>query len=141
MEIKKEPNKHLTYDERNFIEIGLNNGRNFTQIANDLNKSRTTIMREVRGHRFRKNPSGFNNRKNLCKNRQECKKFDCTKKDKCYEEEICYKLTGAPYVCNGCEQKNKCRKIKYYYYSKFANDEYSEKLSIRNLQMTNIVKN
>ena len=109
-------------------------------------------MREVRRHRFRKNPSGFNNRKNLCKNRQECKKFDCTKKEKCYEEEICYKLTGAPYVCNGCEQKNKCRKIKYYYYSKFANDEYSEKLrlaryginqtkDIRNLQMTNTVKN
>ena len=130
MEIKKEPNKHLTYDERNFIEIGLNNGRNFTQIANDLNKSRTTIMREVRGHRFRKNPSRFNNRKNLCKNRQECKKFDCTKKEKCYEEEICLKLTVAPYVCNGCEQKNKCRKIKYYYYSKFANDEYSEKLKL-----------
>ena len=130
MEINKEPNKHLTYDERNFIEIGLNNGRNFTQIANDLNKSRTTIMREVRKRRFRKNPSGFNNIKNLCKNRQECKKFDCTKKEKCYEEEICYKLTGAPYVCNGCEQKNKCRKIKYYYYSKFANDEYSEKLRL-----------
>lgn len=31
-------------------------------------------------------------------------------------------------MCNGCEQKNKCRKVKYYYYSKFANDEYSEKL-------------
>ena len=31
-------------------------------------------------------------------------------------------------MCNGCEQKNKCRKIKYYYYSKFANDEYSEEL-------------
>ena len=46
------------------------------------------------------------------------------------KEEICYKLTGAPYVCNGCEQKNKCRKIKYYYYSKFANDEYSEKLRL-----------
>ena len=122
------PNKHLTYEERNFIEIGLNNGRNFAQIANDLNKSRTTIMREVQGHKFRKNPSGFNNSKNLCKNRHECKKFNCTKKEKCYEEEICLKLTGAPYVCNGCEQKNKCRKIKYYYYSKLANDEYSEKL-------------
>ena len=130
MEIRKAPNKHLTYDERNFIEIGLNNGRNFAKIAKDLNKSRTTIMREVRGHRFRKNPSGFNNRKNLCKNRRECKKFDCTNKEKCYEEEICYKLTGAPYVCNGCEEKNVCRKIKYYYYAKFANDEYSEKLRI-----------
>lgn len=123
------PNKHLTYEERNFIEIGLNEGRNFTQISKDLNKNRTTIMREVQNHKFRKNPSGFNNSKNLCKNRQECKRFDCTKEEKCYEEEICLKLTGAPYVCNGCEQKNKCRKIKYYYHAKFANDEYSEKLS------------
>lgn len=128
METKHIPNKHLTYEERNFIEIGLDNGRNFAQIANDLNKSRTTIMREVQGHKFRKNPSGFNNSKNLCKNRHECQKFDCTAKEKCYEEERCLKLTGAPYVCNGCEQKNKCRKVKYYYYSKFANDEYSEKL-------------
>ena len=128
METKHIPNKHLTYEERNFIEIGLNNGRNFKEIAKDLNKDRRTISREIQNHRFRKNPGGFNNSKNLCKNRQECKKFDCTKKEKCYEEEICLKLTGAPYVCNGCEQKNKCRKIKYYYYSKFANDEYSEKL-------------
>ena len=128
MERNHEPNKHLTYEERNFIEIGLNNGRNFTEIAKDLHKNRTTIMREVRKHKFRKNPSGFNNSKNLCKNRHECKRFDCTKKEKCYEEEICCVLTGAPYVCNGCEQKNKCRKIKYYYYAKFANDEYSEKL-------------
>ena len=128
MEREHLSNKHLTYEERNFIEIGLNNGRNFTEIAKDLNKSRTTIMREVRKHKFRKNPNGFNNSKNLCKNRHECKRFDCTKKEKCYEEEICYVLTGAPYVCNGCEQKNKCRKIKYYYYAKFANDEYSENL-------------
>lgn len=128
MEEKHISNKHLTYEERNFIEIGLNNGRNFTQISKDLNKNRRTIAREIQNHRFRKNPSGFNNSKNLCKNRHECKKFDCTKQEKCYEEEICLKLTGAPYVCNGCEQKNKCRKIKYYYYAKFANDEYSEKL-------------
>lgn len=128
MEAKHIPNKHLTYEERNFIETGLNNGRNFNEIAKDLNKDRRTISREIQNHRFRKNPGVFNNSKNLCKNRQECKKFDCTKKEKCYEEEKCLKLTGAPYVCNGCEQKNKCRKIKYYYYSKFANDEYSDKL-------------
>lgn len=121
-------NKHLTYDEREFIEIGLSKGRNFTEIAKDINKSRTTVMREVKNHRFKKNTSGFNNSKNLCKNRHECKKFDCTKSKECYEEELCIKLTGTPYVCNGCEQKIHCRKIKYYYYAKFANDEYSEKL-------------
>ena len=128
MEIRKEPNKHLTYDEREFIEIGLTKGRNFTQIANDLNKDRRTISREILKHRFKKMPKGFDRNENLCKNRYECKRFNCSKKDECYEEDICYKLTGAPYVCNGCEQKNKCRKIKYYYYSKFANDEYEETL-------------
>ena len=50
--MNKEPNKHLTYEERNYIEIGLNNKRNFTEIAKDLNKHRTTIMREVQGHRL-----------------------------------------------------------------------------------------
>ena len=128
MELEHIPNKHLTYEERNFIENGLNIGRNFTEIGNDLNKDRRTISREILKHRFRKNPSGFNNSKNLCKYRQQCKKFDCTPKVECYEEDICYYLTGAPYVCNGCKQKNICRKIKYYYYAKFANDDYSEKL-------------
>lgn len=127
METEHRPNKHLTYEERNFIEIGLNNGRNFAEIAKDLNKNRTTVMREVQKRKFRKNPSRFNN-SSLCKNRYGCDRFNCDKKMECYEEEICYKLTGAPYVCNGCEQKNKCRKIKYYYYAKFANDEYSENL-------------
>ena len=65
METKHIANKHLTKEERDFIEIGLDQGRNFAQIANDLNKSRTTIMREVLNHRFRKTPSGFNNSKNL----------------------------------------------------------------------------
>lgn len=137
--MNKEPNKHLTYEERNYIEIGLNNKRNFTEIAKDLNKHRTTIMREVQGHRFRKMPSQFNNFKNLCKNRRECQKFDCTAKEECYEEERCQKLEGAPYVCNGCEQRNKCRKIKYYYYAKFANDEYSEKLRVSRMGI-NITK-
>ena len=130
MENTHQQNKHLTYDERQFIEIGLNNGRNFSEIAKDLNKARTTIMRETLKHRFKKMPSKFNNKTSLCSHRHECKKYECSEKEKCYEEEICIFLTGSPYVCNGCEQKNKCRKIKYYYYAKFANDEYSETLRI-----------
>ena len=127
MEQEHISNKHLTYEEREYIELGLNKGRNFTEIAKDLNKNRTTIMREIQMHKFKKKPSNFNNSGNLCKNRYECKKYDCRNKDKCYEEEICLKLTGKPYVCNGCEEKSKCRKIKYYYYAKFANDEYEDK--------------
>lgn len=124
----KSNKQHLTYEERTYIELGLNQGRNFTEIAKDINKDRRTISREILKHRFKKMPKGFNRNENLCERRYECKKFDCSKKIECYKEEVCYRLTGSPYVCNGCENKNKCRKIKYYYYSKFANDEYSEKL-------------
>ncbi len=123
-------NKHLTYEEREYIEIGLTKGKTFVEIAKDIGKSRTTIMREVEKHKFKKMPSKFNNTNNLCKNRAECKLFDCTKEKECYEEDICEKLMKVPYVCNGCEYKNTCRKIKYYYYAKFANDEYSEKLRL-----------
>lgn len=90
------PNKHLTYE-----------GRNFAEIARGLNKDRTTIMREIQKRKFRKNPSGFNNYGNLCKSRYKCKRFDCNKRMEYYEKDICCKLTGAPYVCNRCEQKNK----------------------------------
>ena len=50
------PNKHLTYEERQFIEIGLNSGRNFSEISKDVNKDRTTIMREILKHRFKNMP-------------------------------------------------------------------------------------
>lgn len=125
----EEKNKHLTYENRQYLENGLSKGRKYTDIANDLNKDRRTIIREIKKHRIKKIPSSFNNSGNLCKNKLKCKLFDCTKETKaCYEEELCDKLKKPPYVCNGCEDKSKCRKIKYYYYSKMANEEYRDNL-------------
>ena len=112
MKEKDVSNKHLTKEEREFIEIGLNQRKNFTEIANYIIKDRRTISREIQKHKFKKTPGRFNNSGNLCKYRYECKKYDCTKKEKCYEEEICLKLTKPPYVCNGCEERTRCRKIK-----------------------------
>lgn len=129
-------NKHLTYEERDFIETGLNLGRKFTKIAKDINKDRTTIAKEIKLHRFKKMPSKFNNYTNLCKNKYNCKKFDCTSKLSCYEEDICSKLLTSPYVCNSCGQKVKCKKVKHYYYSKFANNEYIDVLSNSRLGIT-----
>ncbi len=65
MEIEHMANKHLTYEERGFIEIGLEKGRNFTEIAKDINKDRRTISREILKHRFKKMPQGFNRKENL----------------------------------------------------------------------------
>lgn len=125
----KEKVKHLTYDNRQFLENGLNKLRKYTDIAKDLNKDRRTIIREIIQHRIKKIPSSFNNSGNLCKYKFECKKFDCTKDTKeCYEEELCDKLKKTPYVCNGCENRITCRKIKYYYYSKIAQQEYRDNL-------------
>lgn len=126
-------NKHLTYEERNYIEIGLNQRRNYTAIAKDINKDRRTIAREIEKHKFKKKPSSFNGKKSFCERRFECNKFDCNEEEKCYKEEICERLMKMPYVCNGCEDKNRCRKIKQYYYAKFANDEYKEALSTKRM--------
>ena len=126
---KENANKHLTYEERQYIEIGLNQGRSFSKIAQDIKKDRRTVSREIQKHRFEKIPGKFNNSANKCKYKNECKKFDCTSEKKCYEEDICEITVGVPYVCNGCEKKAICRKTKYYYYSKIAESEYRETLS------------
>ena len=133
MENIHEANKHLTYEERTFIEIGLNQGRNYTEIAKDINKDRRTIAREIEKHKFKRKPGSFNGKKNFCERRFECNKFDCNETDKCYREEVCEYLLKPPYVCNGCENKNRCRKIKKYYYAKYANDKYKETLSSKRM--------
>jgi len=46
MEREHQPNKHLTYEEREYIEIGLSKGRTFTDISQNINKDRRTISRE-----------------------------------------------------------------------------------------------
>lgn len=47
-------NKHLTLDERNFIEQELAKNTSFKVIAKYLSKNPTTISREVKKHRIRK---------------------------------------------------------------------------------------
>ena len=44
--------KHLTLDDRIEIQKLLKEGENFTQIANSINKSRSTISREVIAHKY-----------------------------------------------------------------------------------------
>ena len=47
-------NLHLTLDERNIIEQELNNNNSFRNIAILLDKDPTTISKEVKKHRIRK---------------------------------------------------------------------------------------
>jgi IS30 family transposase len=123
---------HLNKDIRDIIESKLDQGFNFTDISKIIYKDRRTISRDILKHRIKKYPSNWNNStKNFCKNRFDCNSFNCNPNKSCYNEDLCPSLLKPPYVCNGCDgsQKGKCRKIKFYYYAKKANDDYLDILS------------
>ena len=98
--------KHLTLSERYDIEKYLNQRFNFSEIGRLLNKSDRTIAYEIKKHIQKSTRNKFNN----------------------YYLFPCEKLKHTPFLCNGCEDKAHCRKNKYFYYGKDANDNYKELL-------------
>ena len=51
--------KHLTLEDRNYIEQALNQNMTFKEIGKFLSKDPTTIAKEIKKHRIRKEPSTF----------------------------------------------------------------------------------
>ena len=116
--------KHLTIEDRIYIQNELDKGTSFKDIARFLCKDPTTISKEVKARRasdwFHKGT--FLNAKNFCTKRFRCKKTNACNKIllcgvKCascptcnqtcpdFQKERCSKLDRAPYVCNGCSKK------------------------------------
>lgn len=142
--------KHLSLEDRIFIENSLNKGYTFKDIAKYLCKDPTAISKEVKAHRLSDwyHKGAFYNAKNFCVHRYHCKKTNacgkilvcgikCTSCPSCnhtcphFERERCTKLDKDPYVCNGCDKKiNHCTIAhKYKYDARFADWKYREKLS------------
>jgi len=137
-------NKHLTLDERNFIEQELAKNTSFKEIARYLGKDPTTISKEIRKHRIRKEGQSIHVNFNHC-----AKKFNCHRKNLCnprctkecrhcnhcnnvcsdFVDGTCFRLTRAPYVCNGCTEKYGCRLTKYYYRALPSFNKYKTLLS------------
>ncbi len=134
--------KHMTMDDRAYIEEALQRSMNFKEIAKYLHKDPTTISKEVKKHRIKQKPSNFNHGgHNQCKHMHACQKrdicstgkhcrFPCRQCDNCnlvcpdFEQNICPKTVKAPFVCNGCERKSACRLEKQYYRAGHAQREY-----------------
>lgn len=139
--------KHLTIEDRIYIQNELDKGTSFKDIARFLCKDPTTISKEVKARRasdwFHKGT--FLNAKNFCTKRFRCKKTNACNKIllcgvKCascptcnqtcpdFQKECCSKLDRAPYVCNGCSKKiNHCTIAhKYTYNARFADRKYRE---------------
>ena len=52
--------KHLTLNDRQSIQMGLNEGLNFREIAESICKDQTTVSKEVRNHTVSKRTGQFN---------------------------------------------------------------------------------
>lgn len=122
---KKLTNTHLILETRTLIENYLNEGKNISQIANELQRDRSNLSREIKKHKIIVMPSSYNNA-NPCLKHNNCplKSFECYKTCKNIEINLCEKLISSPHVCNGCTTKQHCRHVKYYYKALEANMEY-----------------
>lgn len=142
--------KHLSLNDRIFIEQSLNEGRSYREMARYLCKDPSTISKEVWKHRIpnSRNRGSFNNPYNFCIHRFRCKKTNacdkliicdtlCRSCHRCnnvcprFERESCRRLQKAPYVCNGCDKpRHRCMiQTKYDYHANAAQRMYEEVLS------------
>jgi len=136
--------KHLTVEDRNYIEDALALRYPLKKIAEHLGKDPTTISKEIKRNRVfkmskNKFAGGCVNRKNcrikhlcsetcneLCKN---CKNNNCYRICSEFKEMSCKLVNSYPYVCNGCVSKIGCRLSKYTYRAKVAEATYKDTLS------------
>lgn len=136
-------NKHLSLEQRNIVEQGLNQNWSLTKIANEIGKDDRTISKEIRKHMIKKQGNSYDGR-NICKHISSCtvkklcnipcKKMCktcslCNSKCPSFEPFTCKRNIRFPYVCNGCSKKTTCRKTKYYYRALIAFKDYKTSLS------------
>lgn len=142
--------KHLTLEDRIYIEQSLDEAKSFRAISKYLCKDPSTISDEVFRNRIANtwNKGSFNNPHNFCVRRFRCRKTNACKKiilcdincRSCricnkvcddFELERCPRISRAPFVCNGCDKpRNKCPiSTKYDYNAKAAHRMYTERLS------------
>lgn len=141
--------KHLTAEQRTIIQSMISEHSSFSSIGTFLNKDRSTISKEVKGHLVKTRTGYSYVNFNACIHRSSCTKLhvcEICKPDKRYKkcsncsacnrncpdfiQEHCTLLSKPPYVCNACTKKYKgCTLEKQFYYADQAQKDYIEKLS------------
>lgn len=94
--------KHLTDEDREMIQNGLNMGMTFKAIAKRIGKDQTTVSKEVKKHievREARSQDGK-------------------------VESPCEKLMKAPFVCNGCRKTARCKQERRFYVARKAHEAY-----------------
>jgi IS30 family transposase len=125
---------YTTFEERLEIENSLRENLSFGEIANRLNKNRSTISREVRKYALPEKSGYGSTAYNACVHRSNCTKThictgNCRRQsvkyckqcgycnDICpdFEEQVCIARLKPPYVCNACEERSRCTLLKTIY--------------------------
>ena len=101
---------HLSYEDRRNIEDGLNATKSINQIAKELCRNHSTILREIDRSKKYSEQSTWNN-------------YKITHPDL---DLPCERLKHSPYVCNGCKSRSGCRKIRWTYYASESQKSYGE---------------
>lgn len=114
-------NLHLSLEDREQIQLGLEKGLTKKEIAETIGKDPSTVGKEIKKRRKIKPRNQFNNR-SICKHIKECKK--CPKECEKYEEITCLRRDRTVGVCNLCPDISKCHLDKYFYHAKKAHEEY-----------------
>ena len=140
--------KHLTLTDRAIIEKHIAQDMSFAYIARCLNRSATTISREVKNHRCFVNGVRYTSndcvhyrtclRRNLCSTET---KYSCFSRCKTCTEYSCHDfchdyislhcplLDKPPYVCTCCPKEKTCQRNHAYYTAHRAHAEYVKQLS------------
>ena len=118
-----EKGKQLTLSQRNRIEEMINKRRRKFKIANELDKTQSTIAREINKHRVLKthnvykSPNMFN-----CKYFNNCKV--CTERCRIFQPISCKDRDRNIGVCNNCSKLKTCNLDKYFYFADKAHEQY-----------------
>ena len=101
---------HLSYEDRKNIEDGLNENKSINQISKEINRSHSSTLREIDRNKKYSEPSAWNN-------------YKINHSDLVLS---CERLKHSPYGCNGCKFRSGCRKVRWTYYAREADNSYKE---------------
>lgn len=113
--------KHLSLEDRKIIEQNICQGLRKYETAKQLNKSQSTIGKEIKKNRKRR----YSFREDspwMCKHFNECK--ICTQRCRDFEEIPCYRRDKFVGACNCCPNIKTCKKAKFFYYANVAQKNY-----------------
>lgn len=113
--------KHLSLEDRKIIEQTICKGLRKFETAKELNKSQSTIGKEIKKYRKCKYSLADTPPWN-CKFFKDC--MVCTSKCIHFEETPCNRRDRFVGACNCCPNIKKCRKTKYFYYANVAQKNY-----------------